>query len=40
MAARALGWKIMTPVFDGAHEADIRDCFNEAAKLNKENPVT
>ena len=21
MAANALGWKIMTPVFDGAHEA-------------------
>lgn len=30
MAAKALGWKIMTPVFDGAHEDDIRDCFNEA----------
>lgn len=29
-AAKALGWKIMTPVFDGAHEADIRDCLNEA----------
>ncbi len=27
MAASALGWKIMTPVFDGAHEADIRECF-------------
>ncbi len=27
MAANALGWKIMTPVFDGAHEADIRECF-------------
>ena len=27
MAAKALGWKIMTPVFDGAHEADIRECF-------------
>ena len=27
MAAHALGWKIMTPVFDGAHEADIRECF-------------
>ncbi|MDD7484176.1 MAG: DNA-directed RNA polymerase subunit beta [Clostridia bacterium] len=26
-AARALGWKIMTPVFDGAHESDIRDAF-------------
>ena len=27
MAAKALGWKIMTPVFDGAHEADIREAF-------------
>ena len=30
MAAKALGWKIMTPVFDGAHEEDIRACFREA----------
>ncbi len=30
MAAKALGWKIMTPVFDGAHESDIRDCLREA----------
>ncbi len=30
MAARKLGWKIMTPVFDGAHESDIRACFREA----------
>ena len=30
MAARELGWKVMTPVFDGAHEADIRDAFREA----------
>lgn len=30
MAAKALGWKIMTPVFDGAHEEDIRECFKEA----------
>ena len=30
MAARALGWKIMTPVFDGAHEDDIRECFRMA----------
>ena len=29
-AAKALGWKIMTPVFDGAHEEDIRACFREA----------
>ncbi|MFI3325816.1 MAG: DNA-directed RNA polymerase subunit beta [Clostridia bacterium] len=30
MAANALGWNIMTPVFDGAHEADIRECFKQA----------
>ncbi len=35
MAARALGWKIMTPVFDGAHEADIRECFRMAG-LNED----
>ena len=29
-AAAALGWKMMTPVFDGAHESDIRDCLREA----------
>ena len=29
-AAKNLGWKIMTPVFDGAHESDIRDAFREA----------
>ncbi len=29
-AAMALGWKMMTPVFDGAHESDIRDCLREA----------
>ena len=29
-AAKALGWKIMTPVFDGAHEEDIFECFREA----------
>ncbi len=30
MAAKALGWKICTPVFDGAHESDIRECLREA----------
>ena len=30
MAAKALGWKVMTPVFDGAHEDDIRECFRMA----------
>ena len=29
-AAKALGWKVMTPVFDGAHEEDIRECLKEA----------
>ncbi|MDR0919845.1 MAG: DNA-directed RNA polymerase subunit beta [Oscillospiraceae bacterium] len=30
MAAKQLGWKIMTPVFDGAREEDIRACFKAA----------
>ena len=34
MAAKALGWHIMTPVFDGAHEDDIRACFREANQLH------
>ena len=29
-AARALGYKVMTPVFDGAHEDDIREMLSEA----------
>lgn len=29
-AAKALGWKIMTPVFDGAHEQDIFEAFKQA----------
>lgn len=29
-AAAALGWKMMTPVFDGANEYDIQDCLREA----------
>ncbi|MCL2056044.1 MAG: DNA-directed RNA polymerase subunit beta [Oscillospiraceae bacterium] len=29
-AADALGWKIMSPVFDGANEYDIMDCLNKA----------
>ncbi|MGN0584162.1 MAG: DNA-directed RNA polymerase subunit beta, partial [Ruminococcus sp.] len=37
MAAKALGWHIMTPVFDGAHEDDIRACFREANERNKEH---
>ena len=30
MAAKKLGWKVMTPVFDGAHEDDIREMFKQA----------
>ena len=39
-AAKALGWHICTPVFDGAHEQDIRDCFQlaEDATKNGEYP--
>ena len=29
-AAKALGWKIATPVFDGAHEDDIFECLKKA----------
>ena len=36
MAAKALGWHIMTPVFDGAHEDDIRRCFRLAQEKNDE----
>ena len=35
MASKALGWKIMTPVFDGAHEADIREAFDMANKITE-----
>ena len=36
--AKALGWKVQTPVFDGAHESDLRDCFADArAKWHGEN---
>ncbi len=28
--AKALGWKIATPVFDGAHEQDIRELYGKA----------
>ena len=35
-AARALGYKIMTPVFDGAHEDDITEAFAEANRRTME----
>ena len=34
-ACKALGWHIATPVFDGAHEADIMKCFSDAETLTK-----
>ena len=34
-AAKALGWNICTPVFDGAHEDDIRQCFALAEEATK-----
>ena len=34
IAAQQLGWKIMTPVFDGAHERDITACLEEAGLDN------
>jgi DNA-directed RNA polymerase subunit beta len=34
-AARALGWNVCTPVFDGAHEEDIRECFKLAEEYTK-----
>jgi DNA-directed RNA polymerase subunit beta len=30
MAAKALGWHIATPVFDGANEEEIMDCLEQA----------
>ena len=30
IAAKKLGWKIMTPVFDGANEKDIAECLEKA----------
>ena len=32
--AKALGWKIATPVFDGAHEQDIRELYDAARSIN------
>ncbi len=37
MACKALGWHIMTPVFDGAHEGDIRECFKQANEHSLEH---
>ncbi len=37
-ACKALGWQIMTPVFDGAHEQDIRECFKLAEEKRHDYP--
>ena len=35
LAAKLLGWKIMTPVFDGAREGDIIECLEKAAQTEE-----
>ena len=35
IAARKLGWKIMTPVFDGANERDIIECLRMAGNSRR-----
>ena len=40
MAARSKGWKIMTPVFDGAHEEDFQYFLVESKLLAKGNDQT
>ena len=37
-AAKALGWKIQTPVFDGAHESDIFEAFRMMREKNDYPP--
>ena len=37
-AAKALGWKIMTPVFDGANEEDISSASGRPAFPRTERP--
>ena len=38
IAARKLGWKIMTPVFDGANEKDITECMRMAGMARQVLP--
>ncbi len=33
LAAKALGWHVATPIFDGANENDIQQCLIEASKV-------
>ncbi|MCQ2487459.1 MAG: DNA-directed RNA polymerase subunit beta [Clostridia bacterium] len=39
MAARSKGWKVMTPVFDGAHEEDIQYFLTESKILAEGTPA-
>ncbi len=39
IAAKKLGWKVMTPVFDGANEKDIEECFKMAG-LSEDGKTT
>ena len=38
-AAKALGWKIMTPVFDGAHEQDIFKIYEDILEKSKKGEL-
>ena len=39
LASKKLGWKIMTPVFDGAKEADITECMRMAGMQRVVLPI-
>ena len=39
IASKKLGWKIMTPVFDGAKEQDITECLRMAGLQRKVLPI-
>ena len=39
LVAKALGWKVATPVFDGAHESDIQKLLGENGFVNPEGKV-
>ncbi len=39
LVAKALGWKVATPVFDGANESDIRKLLGENGFVNPEGKV-
>ncbi|MDY4558994.1 MAG: DNA-directed RNA polymerase subunit beta, partial [Eubacteriales bacterium] len=39
LVAKMLGWKVATPVFDGANENDIRKLFNDMGMVNENGEV-